>query len=106
MKILISILVILVMCLIFVGHNSSTGVTADKIIAEEKNRIEAKYQADMKNLQDRISTKEKELAESKVQVADYRTRLQVTEAKLRAITKPATAAEAKEKLKGMGYEVR
>jgi hypothetical protein len=97
---------ILALILAFTRFGSYKDDAATAIIAQEKARIEAKYQADMKDLKDQMAAKSAELAQSEKRAASYRDKLSVAEAKLRTILKPATALEAKQRLRELGYEVR
>lgn len=106
LKILLSVLGALVLILAFARFGLYKDDAASAIIAQEKARIEAKYQADIKDLKEQVAAKQAELSQSEKRAATYREKLSVAEAKLRTIMKPATATEAKQRLRELGYEVR
>lgn len=105
-KILLSVCGALVLILAFARFGSYKDDAAYAIIAQEKTRIEAKYQADIKDLKGQVAAKQAELSQSEKKSATYREKLFAAEAKLRTITKPETATEAKQRLRDLGYEVR
>jgi flagellar motility protein MotE (MotC chaperone) len=106
LKILISICGALVLILAFTRFGSYKDGAATAIIGKEKARIEAKHLADIKDLKDQVAAKQAELSQSEKRAATYREKLAVAEARLRMILLPETAAEAKQRLRGLGYEVR
>jgi len=106
LKTLLCICGILALILAFTRFGSYKDDAASAIIAQEKARIEAKYQAVIKDLKGQIAAKQVELSQSEKRAAAYREKLSVAEAKLRTITKPETATEAKQRLRDLGYEVR
>jgi septal ring factor EnvC (AmiA/AmiB activator) len=106
LKTLLSILGALVLILAFTRFGSYKDAAATAIIAQEKNRIEAKYQKDIDDLKSQVAVKQTELSQSEKKIATYREKLSVTEAKLRMILTPASATEAKQRLRDLGYEVR
>lgn len=103
-KILIGILVFLTLAFSF--YHTSQPIMSDAIIAQERARIESKYQVDIKDVKAQVTVKEAELKKSERLVATYRKKISVAENKLRMIPRPATASEAKQRLKDLGYEVR
>lgn len=106
LKILLSVFGILVMILAFTRFDAYKDDAASAIIAQEKTRIEAKYQADINSLKDQVAAKQAELGQSERRAATYREKLSVAEAKLRMIMKPETATEARQRLRDLGYEIR
>ncbi len=103
---LICIFLIFLAALAFSRCSPPKNGAVDAIIKEEKNRLEAKYKADTKKLQDEIAGKTAALAQSERRAAAYRERLAQTEEKLSAIRKPETVTETKRRLRGFGYEIR
>lgn len=106
LKILLSVCGALVLILAFTRFGSYKDDAASAIIAQEKARIEAKYQDDIKDLKGQVAAKRAELSQSEKRAANYREKLSAAEAKLRLIQKPETATEAKQRLRDLGYEVR
>ena len=97
---------VLALILAFTRFGAYKDNAASAIIAQETARVEAKYQADIADLQKQIAAKQVELTASRGRAAAYREKLSAAEAKLRTILRPATASEAKQRLKELGYEVR
>lgn len=104
-KILLIILAVLAVILSFMRFDGYKNDMADVLIAQQKARIEAKYQKDIKALNDQLAVKQVELNKSEQRVKEYRNKFKLADAKLRVITKPQTITETKQRLTAMKYEV-
>ena len=96
----------LALILAFTKFGAYKDEAAAAIIAQEKARIEGRYQNDIADLKGKIAATQAEFRQSEKKAENYREKLFVAEAKLRLILKPETIAEAKRRWRELGYEVR